>query len=182
MKKLLFYRFIDFVKNPNKPYYPELAKKDKLQHIIRHFLPICIMAAFLIGMLTYVLEKAKLFDAVISRDYDFWTLLFAAVLLAPPVEELIFRGFLGPLRRKSYFRWLYYVSSLVFGFVHLVNYENGSSLLPFFLILTGPQIFIGLLLGYIRIVYGFKYAVLLHAVYNLFVISLGYGLDYVFDS
>lgn len=81
-------------------------------------------------------------------------------------------------RFKKYFRWIYYFSSISFGFIHLSNFDN-ITLSHFLLIplLTLPQLCSGLFFGYARMRYGIGYSIGLHALNNLVP-----GLLYVFSD
>jgi membrane protease YdiL (CAAX protease family) len=67
-------------------------------------------------------------------------------------------------------RWLYLLSALAFASIHLTNFTEGNAalLLP----LTLPQFLLGLILGYVRVMFGLWASVLMHAVHNTLFISL----------
>ena len=71
---------------------------------------------------------------------------------------------------QKYFRYLYYFSILWFGFVHFFDYSDNSIwfLLP---ILILPQILGGFEYSFVRMHFGFKWSMLIHAISN-FVILL----------
>lgn len=71
-------------------------------------------------------------------------------------------------RFKKHFRWIYYFSSISFGFIHLSNFDN-ITLSHYLLIvlLTLPQLCSGFFLGYVRMRYGIGYSIGLHALNNL---------------
>jgi hypothetical protein len=61
---------------------------------------------------------------------------------------------------------IFYSFSLLFAFIHFYNYANYDDLwlaLPF---LIAPQFFIGLLLAYVRMNYGFSWALFFHIFHN----------------
>ncbi|GMN01879.1 type II CAAX prenyl endopeptidase Rce1 family protein [Erythrobacter sp. MTPC3] len=64
----------------------------------------------------------------------------------------------------------FWLSSAAFALVHLFNYAEGALwvLLP----LIVPQFILGTMAAYVRVQYGFVYAVLLHAAHNGFAISV----------
>jgi hypothetical protein len=68
---------------------------------------------------------------------------------------------------KSKYGWYFYFIALLFGFYHLINYRFTIQVLFFAPLLVLPQIVAGLLLGYIRIRFGFIWGILLHAIHNL---------------
>lgn len=112
-----------------------------------------------------------------------------AVIFAPIFEELIFRlplkynrnylakfvdrftnGWIAK-RWNSIFKYFLYVMILLFGFIHIPNYDNSETLFFFFSpILVGSQLIGGIGLSYIRIKVGFLWAVLAHSIFNLSVI------------
>lgn len=78
----------------------------------------------------------------------------------------------------KYFRFFFYFSILSFGFVHITNFTFPE--ISFWVIictplLVSPQIFMGSILGFIRMKYGFLYSVLLHTTING-VVTLGFAL------
>jgi len=67
----------------------------------------------------------------------------------------------------KYFRFIFWFSALLFGLLHATNFQgNTLVILLFSPLLCFPQIIMGLILGYIRMNYGFIYGVLIHFVIN----------------
>ncbi len=65
------------------------------------------------------------------------------------------------------FEVLFYTSSVLFGMMHLLNYEDIHWwMIIISPLLTLPYIIMGLFLGFIRMNYGFFYAVVFHVVIN----------------
>ncbi len=81
------------------------------------------------------------------------------------------RGQMGWFARA--FPWFFWGSTLVFAFIHVFNYEEGSilALLPLVL----PQFALGTVCAYLRVNHGLWSAIVLHALHNgtvvLFVLS-----------
>jgi hypothetical protein len=98
--------------------------------------------------------------------------IISVVIIGPLIEEGVFRLGLGHYRNRSYFKWLYYLSAFVFGAVHIFNYTFYHTHHIFIILITASQTFGGLMYGYIRIIYGFWYGVLLHVLFNL-VVAIG---------
>jgi len=68
---------------------------------------------------------------------------------------------------KLKFNFLFYFSALLFGFVHIYNYDySNPRVLLFALIICLPQIIAGILFGYTRIKYGIIGSVILHILVN----------------
>lgn len=73
---------------------------------------------------------------------------------------------------QSNFRWIYYLTSLVFAWIHLAKYEIillNVLLLP---ILTLPQLMSALINGYTRVKFGFQYPLLFHMANNVIAVGL----------
>ncbi|MBI6118366.1 CPBP family intramembrane glutamic endopeptidase [Salegentibacter maritimus] len=114
------------------------------------------------------------------------------VVIAPIIEEFIFRfplkykrnylakfiNFLskGRLKKRwgSFFKYFLYLSVIVFGMIHLPNYNNSETL--FFIIspiLVGSQLIGGIFLSYTRIKLGFAWSILQHSTFNLIILLFG---------
>ncbi|AGF46659.1 hypothetical protein CDSE_0319 [Candidatus Kinetoplastibacterium desouzaii TCC079E] len=71
------------------------------------------------------------------------------------------------LNKYIYFPFLFYFSSFLFAFIHLLNFcfENTSNFLmvPFLVL---PQFVTGLVLGWIRVSRGIVFSIILHSLFN----------------
>lgn len=76
--------------------------------------------------------------------------------------------------QTKYYNIVIYVITLVFGVVHFTNYDTNISGKFFALLIVSPQLFIGLVLAFIRIKYGLRYSILTHSIYNF----LGFSFLY----
>lgn len=76
------------------------------------------------------------------------------------------------LLRKKMFPFVFYFSAIIFGLVHLGNFEGLTFKDPAFIIFISSQTFGGLTMGYICIKYGLRYSMLLHACYNFIFLIL----------
>ena len=68
--------------------------------------------------------------------------------------------------------YLFYYTAIIFGLVHLSNYEDLTLGDPGFVFYIASQTFGGLGLGYLRIKYGLVYSILFHALFNLLMVTL----------
>ncbi len=77
---------------------------------------------------------------------------------------------------KRYFRLIYYGFAVLFGFLHISNF-SGASIWVFYLtpLLVLPQFLSGLVIGYIRMQFGFFWGFTFHAVWNSVLLSLAYA-------
>ncbi len=72
---------------------------------------------------------------------------------------------------SSHFKLFFYGVAIIFAFLHILNFGGMDSmehLLTIFMVI--PQFVLGILLGYIRLSYGFLYAVVFHMIVNISII------------
>ncbi len=134
------------------------------------------------------------------KELPGYQILIMAAVIAPIMEELLFRAplvlFKSPLKlyikpipfsdkkielpeieiqalkNPKVFRYIFYVFALAFGYIHLFNYQVDLQILLFSPILVAPQIVLGLIFGFVRIRFGLPWTILMHGVYNGFLVSL----------
>lgn len=68
------------------------------------------------------------------------------------------------------FSVFFYSLTILFGLLHITNYSDVRNILLIIVLLGIPQIIVGIVLGYIRITYGFGYGLLMHSLYNAFLL------------
>lgn len=145
--------------------------------ILFRLLVIGIFASILLGALISLIASIFSLDfgthaiETAMKDYSPWYILFAAVILAPFMEESIFRGPLVFFKSKPYFKYVFYTLTLIFGFYHITNFEISPTIILLAPILVSPQLIIGVILGYIRVRFGLWWSIALHAIYNLVLIA-----------
>ncbi|NNG08954.1 MAG: CPBP family intramembrane metalloprotease [Arenibacter sp.] len=100
------------------------------------------------------------------KTYSTYALLFLSVVLAPIIEECLFRGPLVWFRNKTYFKYALYFSIVLFALVHLSNFELYGKVYYIAPLLVGPQLILGIILGYVRVRLGLSWSIGLHASYN----------------
>lgn len=108
----------------------------------------------------------------------FYLLLGAAIVLFFWLRERKGQSYADFFNRHVGF--YFYLSTLVFGLIHLTNYTDAG---PWWYgpILVLPQLIGGLTFGYLRIRCGFWYAVLAHTLTNL-IYTLGDGVNALFGE
>lgn len=165
-----------FIKNPIYTEDENTDSKHRLRIMFR-LLIIALVASIILGMLTGLLETVFSLDlgkhAIegILENYSPWFLFFAAVILAPLIEEFIFRGPMAFFKGKPYFKFIFYALTLIFGFYHITNFEITSTILLLSPILVAPQISVGAILGFVRVRFGLLWAMAFHAMYNLVLVG-----------
>ncbi len=68
---------------------------------------------------------------------------------------------------SKYFPYLFYSSFLLFGLLHITNFEINVRTLILAPFLTAPQIIGGIIYSYLRVHYGLIYSIILHALNNV---------------
>jgi hypothetical protein len=126
------------------------------------------------GLLTLigVLQDVTHITDSLFDDSNGFKILFFAAILAPLIEELIFRGPLVYFSQPRAFKIAFYVIGIIFACVHIFNFEITINVILFSPLLVAPQFFIGLIFGFIRIRFGLIWSIFLHSIYNGILVSL----------
>lgn len=220
----------EYVKKPT--YIPEntnLAVGAKLRYTLKACLINFALIPFIAPLYALVQHLTK---AEHILDKESWLLLFSAIILAPIIEEALFRGGLrynpwvisiwgailigtigwaslpvpynkiaiffafisiGVLylysdknKRKYKVYWkkqfpiIFYIVTLSFALVHLMNYKNVSNYLVA-IPLTSFQFIMGLFLGFIRMKFGLRYSIFFHMFWN-FTVTFGMLISLIMES
>lgn len=174
MVKNLIDDFQRFIRNPE---HAVLGAKFPPFHVF-----VLIMVAHILFAAVFTLPATYLIDRHILKlkfSPDFMepsTLVMAVltmVVFAPLLEETLFRY---PLKfaRGRVLKVGVYVSSVVFGLVHFINYSNREAL--FFLLIPvifSSQLIGGLVLAYLRLKQGLRWSILAHVTFNALVLGGG---------
>ncbi len=156
---------------------------------------ICILLLFALNTYgLFSLENHKLVEVLKTMPKS--EVIFAYIVAVPLLEEIIFRLYLRYktnylLRffillfyvagkenkehtekriKKIWYKqyvYIFYFSAVLFGFVHVFNFDFDFKMLLLFPILTAPQIFAGIFMGYLRVRYNLIWGYFLHAIHNL---------------
>ncbi|MBC7914955.1 MAG: CPBP family intramembrane metalloprotease [Pyrinomonadaceae bacterium] len=81
--------------------------------------------------------------------------------------EIVLSSFWG-----SNFKGIFYLSSILFGLLHIKNYNYSINVVLLTPILISPQIIAGLFLGYLRIKYNLALGYFMHALHNAIFFNL----------
>lgn len=164
-----------FAKNPSYKENIEIPIADKFS-ILFKLLVIALGASILLLMVAGVLESLLQLEMGkhamddLFGNYSVPIIFFLAVIVAPFFEELLFRGPLIFFKDSKYFKLVFYLFTIAFGFMHISNFEINTQVLLFSPLLVAPQISVGFLLGYIRVKFGLIWSMALHAVYNMILV------------
>jgi len=129
----------------------------------------------------YILTKLVFHTKLSAVDESFLMRVVISIslgLVSYPIINI--KSFKKTLSKfwAQHFRSIYYISCLVFAWMHYSKYElnwTNTLLLP---ILTLPQLMSAIIYGYIRVSYGFQYPLLLHMSNNL----IGFSMSYLFAT
>lgn len=127
--------FFSFIKNPKDVQYSGNDKAYKWKVFFTLFLTELALLIFYYPIMIWIDKYVELEEAF-TDSYNILMSFFLYVLLIPFFEELFFRYF---LRRTGFLKYIFsekvwhkfypiffYTSVLVFGFVHITNYEFTS--------------------------------------------------------
>tara|TARA_R110002073_G_scaffold136066_2_gene284467 strand:+ start:3366 stop:3929 length:564 start_codon:yes stop_codon:yes gene_type:complete len=123
-----------------------------------------IFNQWLIGLLKIDLGEHAI--ETFLQNYSIVPLFLMAVIIAPAVEEILFRGPLSWFKNKKYFKYCFYASVLLFAAVHMTNFEMTREVYYIAPLLVAPQLILGVFLGYVRVKLGLQWSICLHAMYN----------------
>jgi hypothetical protein len=79
---------------------------------------------------------------------------------------------------RTYFWIFFYLMSSVFAFIHIFNHQDFKHLLLWSPLITMVQFVTGLIIGYLRLRFGFLWGWFYHGMYNLLVFSISMFLAY----
>lgn len=160
-----------FLKNPVYWEDDSPSTNGKLKYILKLAviaISLSVLLSILIGLMETIfhLDLGKHAMDDFLENYPLAYLLFFAVVGAPILEELLFRGPMIWFKHSKFFPFIFYVLTLGFGFMHISNYEMTYQNLVLSPILVSPQLAAGFLLGFTRVRFGLLYSIMLHALYN----------------
>ncbi|WP_299670836.1 CPBP family intramembrane glutamic endopeptidase [uncultured Polaribacter sp.] len=178
MKKT-FQNLLAYLKNPvlEKDTTTDVKYRFK---IFLNILVISILTGIIISPIFALFEELDWIsmdnhkvEAMFEGMSKLQVILLGAVVV-PIIEEVIFRGPITAFKKPKPFKIAFYFFALLFGFVHITNFEMTTSILLLAPILVLPQILVGGYFGYIRVRFGLQWSMLLHGTYNLFFIALSF--------
>lgn len=181
-----------FLRNPRDEQYSDQSKQTKIKTLFT----ILAFDIVLMIPLTCLISVFEIFGWIDSQENKliylfnkgpFWLILFSIIALGPFFEEIIFRLFLR--NRRNYllrlignffpkhktflndwwakkFRYFFYLSSILFAWAHLSNYDTENITIYIFPILVLPPFVMGALLGYLRVKFDFMLGFFLHVLHN----------------
>ena len=177
---------IQFLKTPHCGREENDTVSQKLK-IVLHTLIIALIIVTCISMLIAIIEHFKLVDMDKHANKELFDKFpplvvgFLVVILAPLLEELIFRAPITLFCSYSKaFKYIFYAFALAFGYIHLFNFEDYTRYWWMAPLLVAPQLSLGMFASFIRIRFGLLWAMALHAGYNL-IFSLPFVASTLFN-
>ena len=207
--KETFIDLLAFAKNPKEQQDKNQTTSHKVKRLFS-VLAIDLPITAVLGLLIVGIEEIGLVDTDNHMMNDLFestpvlVTLLLTIILVPFIEELVFRLFLKwkrnyllllivsifPRSRESLYNfwktnygYVFYFSVITFGFVHITNYESDTIPLWVMPILVLPQLFGGVLIGYLRVRYNFMYGFFVHALSNaIFIIIALVSMESLSDN
>lgn len=132
---------------------------------------------YLVGLLNHEVDKIlpappwfwELFERIFDNRFGFWGAVAKVVIIAPVIEETLFRGIIMHGLMRNYKPWYaVLLSGILFSVFHLNPWQMTYTF------------FLGLLLGWVMIkTRSLPFAILVHALNNLIVmLSITFGPQY----
>ncbi len=137
------------------------------QNLIGGFFVLFLMYMLLMAGMSSLLGLDDIPHAMTEMELELTPLMlfFVAVILAPIIEEALFRYPLKWFTR--YFAIAFYLFTLGFAALHIFNFTLGAEdywKMPFLVI---PQLILGFYLGFVRMQFSWPHSVMIHALNNL---------------
>jgi hypothetical protein len=129
-----------------------------------------------VAFLAWAVFLSFLFYKLVPNQHLITAAIFITICSVPFYLKTNKRNRFGFI--NSFFKYHFYLTAVFFGLVHVTNYTQPFQYGWSIVLLVLPQLFIGFILGYVRMRFGLKNAIIFHATYNLIpALSLlaGYG-------
>ncbi|WGH75596.1 CPBP family intramembrane metalloprotease [Tenacibaculum tangerinum] len=180
--KETFQELITYLKNPVLEQDNNLDTSYRFQKFL-HLLVISIVTGAVLSPLFLLIEQLGWVDMnehameELLKTTSKGLIAFLVIIFAPLLEELFFRAPLTLFHGKKVFKIAFYVFTILFGLIHLTNFNMTTNVLLLAPVLVAPQTILGGYLGFIRVRFGLIWSILLHACYNAFFVLLSFAGD-----
>lgn len=137
-----------------------------------------LYAGFTFATLTYYVVTKAIYRTNLSLvDESFYTRILWSLFLGCLTYALIHKEKIAKNLSafwKKNIRFIYYLSCILFAWLHIFNFELTLTNILLLPILTLPQLFSAVIAGYTRLSFGFRYPLILHVGTNLLFIGLSF--------
>lgn len=180
--KETFKEVIAFIKNPVLEKDANTDTNYRLKKFF-HLLVISIVSGLAFTPIFGLVEELGLVNmddhAVeeLMKNFSKPMILFLGAVLAPVLEELIFRAPITLFKGKQSFKYAFYAFTILFGFVHISNFSMTTNVLLLSPLLVAPQMLVGAYFGFIRTKFNLGWSMLLHGTYNGVLMSFAFLAD-----
>ncbi|MCE7995514.1 MAG: CPBP family intramembrane metalloprotease [Roseivirga sp.] len=141
-----------------------------------------VYLALTLGVLGYYISSKAIYQAKLSDVHHHFEnrmiIVLAIMFIAYPLFSLPKVKKVLDQFWKNNFKWILYVSSFGFAWVHIFNYELSLEHLLLMPVITLPKLVGALSYGYARVNYGFVYSFAIHICNN----SIGFMVSTLFGS
>ncbi|MBU2904703.1 hypothetical protein KO529_07880 [Arenibacter algicola] len=135
-----------------------------------------LYAALTFVSLSYYLLTKGIYKTNLSLvDETFYTRVLLSLFLGVIAYALMYRKKIAQklaVLWENNIRWIYYLSCVLFAWLHIFNFELNLTNVLLLPIITLPQLFSATIAGYTRLSFGFKYPLFVHMGTNLLFIGL----------
>ena len=179
MMKETFQNLIAYLKNPVLEKDSNESLNDKFK-IFFHLLIISLITSVIVTPFYFVIEELNLVKMDTHKVEEMFKgmgileILLITAIITPIIEELIFRAPMTLFKKPKSFKYAFYVSFSLFGFIHIFNFELTTNVLLLTPLLVLPQLLVGSYFGYIRVRFGLLWSMLLHGCYNGILITMSF--------
>ncbi|WP_299061307.1 CPBP family intramembrane glutamic endopeptidase [uncultured Polaribacter sp.] len=180
--KETFLNLIDYIKNPINLEDTNTDTKYRFK-IFLHLLVISIATGLVISPIFVILDEIGFVNMdnhkidEMFKNLSLFQILLTGGIVAPVIEELIFRAPITTFKKPTSFKIAFYVFAVLFGLVHISNFEITTNVLIATPLLVLPQIILGTYFGYIRVKFGLIWSMLLHGSYNSILMVIGFVFE-----
>lgn len=199
-----YQHFLKFLRRPDDRSFARVGLSFKIKTLIGLFvLNVFLSGLWLLGLSLSGLKNLENVNSNLM-DLSYGMLILIGVIIVPFVEEFLFRfpmkysrnyllqffiaivALFAPAVSKSSiyanartywkrFFWIFFYGlTSAFAFIHIYNFVDAKQLMLWSPLLTLTQFFTGLILGYVRVRFGFLWSWAYHGFFNFFFFSLAF--------
>ena len=163
--------FLAFLKKPETILSDNLQSRKKIVNEISFWIIFNLLFFGIFFNLIFCYLKKNQLISFEEEKVTFFFIL-ESVFLAPLFEEMIFRFPVIKLKTRFLFISFVYISSILFGIIHLYGISITKNIPLISIIIIIPPLFGGFCLMYIRLKYNFLAALFVHMIHNFFEIII----------
>jgi len=149
----------------------ELGLVDTLENDVSKMFMRSPATMFLLGVIAAPLLEELFFRAYLILEYNFpYRIIHKIISLLSKEQASRFRYF-AEVNWRKYFKIIVYLSTIIFAYVHISNYNLTTMIIIISPILVLPQFVTGLILAFIRVKHGLIWSMAFHSLHNCILIT-----------